>query len=125
MARDVFILLDENSEDCATKRRMRHLAIAILVLAAIVPLVRSQNRDAVNSPSIAIFENRYKVVDRITFTDPIPFKAPPVVHGGVPLGQPSGFVGCYMERLRRCRSLRPARSSAFPGKTPRAFSRLL
>jgi hypothetical protein len=34
MARGVFILLDENSEDCATKRRMRHLAIAILVLAA-------------------------------------------------------------------------------------------
>src|ERR1700722_3976162 len=25
MARDVFILWDENSEDCATKRRMRHL----------------------------------------------------------------------------------------------------
>jgi hypothetical protein len=73
---------------------MRHLAIAILVLAASVPLVRGQNGDAVNSPSITIFENRYKVVDRITFTDPIPFKAPAVVHGGVPLGQPSGFVGC-------------------------------
>src|SRR5580704_514183 len=92
MARDVFILWDENSEDCAAKRRMRHLRDSC---------TRSEcslgARPEQGCRQLALHYHFRESLqsggsNQVHRSDSVQSAAG--CSGGVPWGRPSGFVGC-------------------------------